>query len=309
MMWHDDHVQEVTTVITAIRSRNGTNRRPVSHHGTVVRQTGWKILDVGEARRREPRRDAEQEAAEQALPATLAQGQPQTVTHVEALKKKTRPPQRFNDATILTAMQTAGKTLDEKELSDAMKETGLGTPATRAAIIEVLLKRGYVTRTGKSLEATDKGIHLIEVVHPEVKSPAMTGQWEAFLNRIQQGEAQLDPFLERISEYVRSVVGRVSQTTPVARVAASSRTSRDCGGGSCPEGHRQRRESQPATAKRLRLCQLPAQPGGGVQGSDRGRRRIAGNAHRLGQIALLSIAGIGARRNHAGDQSADCLDG
>ena len=128
------------------------------------------------------------------------------------MKKKTRPPQRFTDATILTAMQTAGRTLDEKELSDAMKETGLGTPATRAAIIEVLLKRGYVTRTGKSLEATDKGIHLIEVVHPEVKSPAMTGQWEAFLNRIQQGEAQLDPFLERISDYVRSVVGRVSQT-------------------------------------------------------------------------------------------------
>ncbi len=157
------------------------------------------------------------EADDQALPATLAQGQAQTVTKVEALKKKTRPPQRFTDATILTAMQTAGKTLDEKELSDAMKETGLGTPATRAAIIEVLLKRGYVTRTGKSLEATDKGIHLIEVVHPEVKSPAMTGQWEAFLNRIQQGEAQLDPFLERISDYVRSVVGRVSQTTPVAR--------------------------------------------------------------------------------------------
>ena len=78
-------------------------------------------------------------------------------------------------------METAGKTLDEKELSDAMKETGLGTPATRAAIIEVLLKREYIVRNGKSLEATDKGIRLIEVVHPEVKSPAMTGQWEAYL--------------------------------------------------------------------------------------------------------------------------------
>ena len=159
---------------------------------------------------------------DQALPATLAQGQPQNVTNIEAQKKKTRPPQRFTDATILTAMQTAGRSLDEKELSDAMKETGLGMPATRAAIIEVLLKRGYVIRSGKSLEATDKGIHLIEVVHPEVKSPAMTGQWEAFLNRIQQGEAQLDPFLERISEYVRSVVGRVSQTTPVARTESTA---------------------------------------------------------------------------------------
>ena len=85
-------------------------------------------------------------------------------------------------------METAGATLDEKELSDAMKETGLGTPATRAAIIEVLLKREYIRRSGKILEATDKGIRLIEVVHPEVKSPAMTGQWEAYLRRIQRGD-------------------------------------------------------------------------------------------------------------------------
>ena len=224
MLWHEDYVQEVTTVITAIRSERIRNEPIIDRYrttGTVVRQTGWKILDAGaDARRREPKKDAE--PTDQALPATLAQGQPQNVTNIEAQKKKTRPPQRFTDATILTAMQTAGKSLDEKELSDAMKETGLGTPATRAAIIEVLLKRGYVIRSGKSLEATDKGIHLIEVVHPEVKSPAMTGQWEAFLNRIQQGEAQLDPFLERISEYVRSVVGRVSQTTPVARTESAT---------------------------------------------------------------------------------------
>ena len=109
----------------------------------------------------------------------------------ESILKKTRPPKRFTDATLLTAMQTAGKTLDEKELSDAMKENGLGTPATRAAIIEVLLKRGYIQRQGKAMEATDKGIHLIEVVHPEVKSPAMTGQWEAFLKRIERGQAPL----------------------------------------------------------------------------------------------------------------------
>ena len=216
MLWHDDYLQDVTTVVTAIRSES-INTPIVDRYrttGTVVRQMGWKILDLGAESRRK-----EQEPKEPVLPPSLAQGQAQTVTKVEALKKKTRPPQRFTDATILTAMETAGKTLDEKELSDAMKETGLGTPATRAAIIEVLLKRNYVVRDGKSLEATDKGIHLIEVVHPEVKSPAMTGQWEAFLNRIQKGEAQLDPFLERISEYVRSVVGRVSETTPVARTA------------------------------------------------------------------------------------------
>jgi DNA topoisomerase-3 len=124
--------------------------------GTVVRQTGWKILDIGtEVRTREPKKDSEQKA--QALPATLAQGQAQKVTKVEALKKKTRPPQRFTDATILTAMQTAGRSLDEKELSEAMKETGLGTPATRAAIIEVLLKRGYVTRRARASRPPTKG--------------------------------------------------------------------------------------------------------------------------------------------------------
>ena len=133
------------------------------------------------------------------------------------LEKKTRAPKRFTDATLLTAMETAGKTLDEKELSDAMKETGLGTPATRAAIIEVLLKREYIVREGKSLEATDKGIRLIEVVHPEVKSPAMTGQWEAYLQRIQRGTAQLAPFLKGIEDYVTEVVGKVAQTSTVPR--------------------------------------------------------------------------------------------
>jgi DNA topoisomerase-3 len=112
-------------------------------------------------------------------------------------------------------MQTAGQSLDEKELSDAMKETGLGTPATRAATIETLLKRKYIERSGKSLEATEKGIHLIEVVHPEVKSPAMTGQWEAFLKKIQLGDSQLGPFLEGINDYVRSVVGKVRVTPPI----------------------------------------------------------------------------------------------
>jgi len=92
-----------------------------------------------------------------------------------------------------------------------MKETGLGTPATRAAIIEVLFKRGYMLRQGKSLEATGKGIRLIEVVHAKVKSPAMTGEWEAYLNRIQRGTAQLGPFLKGIEDDVREVVGEVGQ--------------------------------------------------------------------------------------------------
>jgi len=200
--WHDDHIWAVTTVITAIVNGDVIDRYHTS--GTAVEQVGWKALDLAPQRPQARAQDAP------SLPPGLAQGQPQTVLDVEALKKKTRPPKRFTEATLLTAMETAGKTLDEKELSDAMKESGLGTPATRAAIIEVLLKRGYIVRDGKSLEATAKGIHLIEVVHPEVKSPAMTGQWEAYLKRIQRGGAKLGPFIEGIEDYVREVVGKVN---------------------------------------------------------------------------------------------------
>lgn len=202
--WHDDHIWAVTTVITAITSPGMTDRYHTS--GTAVQQVGWKALDVV------PERRQERAPETPTLPPGLAKGQPQTVLDVEALQKKTRPPRRFTEATLLTAMETAGKTLDEKELSDAMKETGLGTPATRASIIEVLLKRGYMVREGKSLQATDKGIHLIEVVHPEVKSPAMTGQWEAYLKRIQRGTGRLEPFIAGIEDYVREVVGKVNTT-------------------------------------------------------------------------------------------------
>jgi len=214
--WHEDHVWMVTTVITAIASAEATDRYRTS--GTAVEQVGWKALDL------QVERKGKAAPEEQSLPAGLASGQVQEVVEVEALKKKTRPPKRFNDATLLTAMETAGKTLDEKELSEAMKETGLGTPATRAGIIEVLLKRGYIVRAGKALEATEKGIKLIEVVHPEVKSPAMTGQWEAYLKRIERGRAELGPFLEGIEEYVREVVGKVGRVEP-KRLATTSTAS------------------------------------------------------------------------------------
>jgi DNA topoisomerase-3 len=210
--WQPDHVSSTTTVITAVANPGVLDRFHTS--GTTVQQEGWKVLDL------KTKKDAE----EKPLPPGLETGQPQTVTDVKSVRKRTRPPKRFTDATLLTAMETAGKTLDEKELSDAMKECGLGTPATRAAIIEVLLKRGYVVRQGKALEATDKGIRLIEVVHPEVKSPAMTGQWEACLRRIERGAAQLQPFLAGIEDFVREVVGRICSTparmTPAPPVGA-----------------------------------------------------------------------------------------
>ncbi|MBM3793660.1 MAG: DNA topoisomerase III [Acidobacteria bacterium] len=225
--WHDDHIWRVTTVITAIENPGIVDKYLSS--GTAVEQPGWKVLDIAPPakKKRATAKDAESGGAEdddsKSLPPGLAAGQPQQVVDVEALRKKTRPPKRFTEATLLTAMESAGKTLDDKELSDAMKETGLGTPATRASIIEVLLTRGYAERQGKMLAATDKGIHLIEVVHPEVKSPAMTGQWEAALQRIHRGQGQLPPFMTGIEEYVTSVVGKVFSGSGPVRAPRASR--------------------------------------------------------------------------------------
>ncbi len=225
--WHGDHVWAVTTVITAITSREESGTVVDRYHstGTAIEEMGWKVLDLtpkgGEPKppRTPSAPPAPGTAAEdddsQELPPSLAAGLPRRVTEAEAVEKRTRPPRRFTEATLLTAMETAGRTLDDKELSAAMRETGLGTPATRAETIETLLRRNYIERQGKSLAATDKGIHLIEVVHPQVKSPAMTGRWEAELKRIERRERDLATFLQEIEDYIREVVqGTFSQPPP-----------------------------------------------------------------------------------------------
>jgi DNA topoisomerase-3 len=191
--WHGDYVWSTTTVITAVESSEATDR--FHSEGTTVVDHGWKVLDHA--------RKAEK--GESLLPSGLAPGREAAVLDASTVAKKTEPPRRFTDATLLTAMETAGRTLDEKELSDAMRECGLGTPATRATIIETLLQREYLVRQGKSLAATDRGIRLVEVVHPEVKSPVMTGQWEAKLARMQRGTEDPSSFMRAIEDYVREV--------------------------------------------------------------------------------------------------------
>jgi DNA topoisomerase-3 len=212
--WHDEHVWSVTTVITRITTppRSGVGDPLLDRYhssGTQVEKPGWKVLDLD--LKKDSKKKEDEEA--QDLPPGLAADQPVEVLDAKAVAKQTRPPKRFTEATLLTAMETAGKALDDKELSEAMKESGLGTPATRAEIIETLLRREYVERQGKSLIATDKGVRLIQVVHPHVKSPAMTGRWEADLKRIQRGEGQLGSFLREIEEYVREVVGGGGKTS------------------------------------------------------------------------------------------------
>jgi DNA topoisomerase-3 len=212
MAWHAEHVYSVRTVITRV-SGPGSDPAVDRYHstGTAVEAVGWKVLEptaaaapkaekAGEARADE----AEDEA--QALPPGLAAGRRVAVVAAEAVAKRTRPPRRLTDATLLTAMETAGRTLDDRELAEAMKDSGLGTPATRAEIIETLVRRGYVERQGRALRATEKGIRLVDRVHPDVKSAALTAEWEAQLARIQRGQADLAGFMRRIEAHVRELV-------------------------------------------------------------------------------------------------------
>ncbi len=234
--WHDEHVAATTAVVTAVRRGTGTaapegvpeERTPgpirsagvvdrFRSSGTMVVAAGWKAVEPEPVSRK---KDDEREEAE--LPPGLARGQRKTVAGVAAVERKTRPPKRFTDATLLTAMETAGRTLDEKELADAMKENGLGTPATRAEILETLLTRGYAERNGKAFSATDKGIRLIALVPDSVKSPALTGRWEAGLARLQKGDGRLETFMNGIEEYVREVVGEAFRSTTRAHGAVDT---------------------------------------------------------------------------------------
>ena len=208
--WHADHLYSTTTVITAIHNDAIVDRYRST--GTTVDQEGWKALDV----KRKTPASAPNDPSGRQLPSGLVAGLHVEVTEVKAVSRKTRPPHYFTDSTLLTGMETAGRSLEDKQLSDAMRRTGLGTPATRASIIETLIARGYATRKKKALAATDKGIALISMVHPEVRSPRMTGEWEARLQAIQAGDERLAEFMEGIEGYVRDVVQRVVTQGKVA---------------------------------------------------------------------------------------------
>ena len=201
MAFCDDHVTRVTKAVTGV---GGDDRFGSS--GTQVLALGWKALDLG----------AKSEDA--TLPASLAVGQRPTVQKTEVLSKQTEPPKPFTDATLLSAMETAGRALDNRELEAAMRERGLGTPATRAAIIETLLTRGYLERAGKALRATPAGCALIDRVHESVKSPALTGEWELALGHIERGKESLSCFMQRIEKLVSSVVATVADAPSVPMV-------------------------------------------------------------------------------------------
>jgi DNA topoisomerase-3 len=218
MAWHDEHVvarTEVRIAVTTLQSE----LHPLRASGSEIVQQGWRILEARP--QSQGKRKSEEEDKEQRLPTGLAQGQRLDIAKAEARPKKTKPQRPLTEASLLSAMESAGKQVDDEELALAMKERGLGTPATRAAIIETLLARQYIERQGRSLHATDKGIALIETVHPKVKSPALTGEWEMRLRKVERSEETLAAFHKDIEDFVREMVGEALGSSSQARPTAS----------------------------------------------------------------------------------------
>ena len=134
-------------------------------------------------------------------------------------EKITQPPRRYSDASLLGAMETAGKLVDDDELREAMKDSGIGTPATRAAIIERLIDVGYVERDGRSLVCTEKGLGVIRLLDDHaLTSPSLTGDWEHRLARIEQGEEARERFMADIAEFAGATVTTLDEKLKDVRI-------------------------------------------------------------------------------------------
>jgi DNA topoisomerase-3 len=134
-------------------------------------------------------------------------------------EKETKPPRRYSDASLLGAMETAGKLVDDDELREVMKESGIGTPATRAAIIERLIDVGYIERDGRSLVPTEKGMNVIRLLgeHP-LTSPSLTGDWEKRLAEIERGEQERQAFMADIAKFAGATVGELDAKLKDVRI-------------------------------------------------------------------------------------------
>jgi DNA topoisomerase III len=184
-----------TTVVTLVEDERFRTR------GKVTLEAGWRGVYGVEA---DAEKEEDPESAE--LP-PLEKGQQVKVVSAESEAKETRPPPRYTEATLLSAMETAGKLVDDEELREAMKERGLGTPATRAETIETLIRREYIERGGKDLLPTPKGIQVITMLEEnKLTSPELTGDWEKQLGDIEHGNGAKADFIKGIQEFTESTV-------------------------------------------------------------------------------------------------------
>jgi len=197
-----------TTIITLVEEERFRSR------GKITLEAGWRGvygLESDEDRKaRQQEEDSENENESAELP-PLEQGQSVKCVSAEVEAKETKPPPRYTEATLLSAMETAGKLIDDEELREAMKESGLGTPATRAETIETLIRREYIERAGKDLTPTPKGLQVISMLeeHP-LTSPELTGDWEKRLTDIEHGADERGAFIKDIENFTRATVEKIA---------------------------------------------------------------------------------------------------
>src|ERR1019366_3206065 len=179
---------------------------------------GWRGVYGEEASGSQADRADDDEDREQQLP-RLERDEAVNVTDVASEEKVTKPPRRYTEGALLAAMETAGKLVDEEELREAMKDSGIGTPATRASIIERLLQVGYIERDARALGVTEKGLNVIRLLgeHP-LTSPQMTGDWEHRLAKIETGEDSRKSFMGDIVKFTESTVGELDAKLKDVRI-------------------------------------------------------------------------------------------
>ena len=171
--------------------------------GKQILEPGWRVIFGTPGTQSQEEKDSGEE--ENVLPAFV---KGESGPHVPDLYEKwTQPPRPYTEATLLRAMETAGKLVDNDELRDALKENGIGRPSTRAAIIETLFKRNYIRKEKKNLIATPTGVELIQIIHEELlKSAELTGIWEKKLREIEKKTYNAAQFLEELKQMVSEVV-------------------------------------------------------------------------------------------------------
>ena len=169
-------------------------------HGRVLLVAGWRALYTSERKKKDEL-------------CRVEPGEKVQACTVEAVEDTTKPPAAYTEATLLTAMENAGKLVEDDELASAMKERGLGTPATRASIIEGLLAQEYIARDGKELVATRHGMDLIDLLEKiglsTLSSPELTGEWEYRLKQMESGKLKRATFMQDIREYTTEIVSAV----------------------------------------------------------------------------------------------------
>jgi len=198
-VFHPDARFEDTEVVT---EAGGSSFRT---KGRRLLEAGWRGPAFGDQPPEEERKD-DDEAPEQALP-KIEENERGRCTAADVLEKQTKPPGRYTESSLLGAMETAGKQIEDEELREAMKESGLGTPATRADTIERLINVGYIERSGKALESTTKGRRTIELLGTHALTSAeLTGRWEKRLTEIEHGQADRTAFMADIAEFTEQIV-------------------------------------------------------------------------------------------------------